>query len=92
MAMNPVCYETTTPKSSPESIVPAIHLESIQNHLQNPTASGLESVEQYHWRNGSPSAVELRMDGCSFGQLLKVADKDLRASRDSSHNSAVGFR
>src|SRR2546428_7242662 len=40
--------KTTTPKSSPESIVPAIHLEFIQNHLQNPTASGLESVEQYH--------------------------------------------
>src|SRR5258705_5887718 len=40
--------KTTTPKSSPESIVPAVHLEFIQNHLQNPTASGLESVEQYH--------------------------------------------
>jgi len=40
--------KTTTPKSSPESIVPAVHLEFIQNHLQNTTASGLESVEQYH--------------------------------------------
>ena len=40
--------KTTTPKSSPESIVPAVHLEFIQNHLQNPTASGLESFEQYH--------------------------------------------
>src|SRR5437667_11646047 len=40
--------KTTTPKSNPESIVPAVHLEFIQNHLQNPTASGLESVEQYH--------------------------------------------
>jgi len=42
--------KTTTPKSSPEteSIVPAVHLEFIQNNLQNPTATGLESVEQYH--------------------------------------------
>ena len=40
--------KTITPKSSPESIVPAVHLEFIQNHLQNPAASGLESVEQYH--------------------------------------------
>src|SRR6266513_2738430 len=40
--------KTITPKASPESIVPAVHLEFIQNHLQNPTASGLESVEQYH--------------------------------------------
>ncbi|HKS35830.1 MAG TPA: hypothetical protein VJW76_01485 [Verrucomicrobiae bacterium] len=42
--------KTTTPKSSPEteSIVPAVHLEFIQNHLQNPSPAGLESVEQYH--------------------------------------------
>ena len=40
--------KTTTPKSSPESIVPAVHLEFIQNHVQNPAASGLQSVEQYH--------------------------------------------
>jgi hypothetical protein len=40
--------KTTTTKSSAESIVPAVHLEFIQNHLENPTASGLESVEQYH--------------------------------------------
>lgn len=40
--------KTPMPKSSPESIVPAVHLEFIQNHLQNPTASGLESVEHYH--------------------------------------------
>jgi hypothetical protein len=40
--------KTTMPKSSPESIVPAVHLEFIQNHLQNPAASGLESVEAYH--------------------------------------------
>jgi hypothetical protein len=40
--------KTSTQKSSPESIVPAVHLEFIQNHLQNPAASGLGSVEQYH--------------------------------------------
>src|ERR1044071_951801 len=40
--------KTTTPKPSPESIVPAVHLEFIQNHLQNPADSSLESVEQYH--------------------------------------------
>src|SRR5438552_10808322 len=40
--------KTTTPKSNPESIVPAVHLEFIQNQLENSTASGLESVEQYH--------------------------------------------
>src|SRR5438034_6216781 len=40
--------KTTTSMSNPESIVPAVHLEFIENHLQNPTASGLESVEQYH--------------------------------------------
>ncbi len=40
--------KTITSKSGPESIVPAVHLEFIQNHLQNPAASDLESVEQYH--------------------------------------------
>ena len=40
--------KTPTPKSSPKSIEPAVHLEFIQNHLQNPTASGPESIEQYH--------------------------------------------
>src|SRR5436190_23109120 len=40
--------KTTTPTSSPESIVPAVHLEFILNHVQNPAASGLQSVEQYH--------------------------------------------
>src|ERR1041384_6954696 len=40
--------KTIKGNSSPESIVPAVHLEFIKNHLQNPTAFGLESVEQYH--------------------------------------------
>src|ERR1051326_2489173 len=40
--------KTPTAKSSPESIVPAVHLDFIQNHLQGPAASSLESVEQYH--------------------------------------------
>src|SRR5947208_13451894 len=40
--------KTTTSMSNAGSIVPAVHLEFIENHLQNPTASGLESVEQYH--------------------------------------------
>src|SRR5438874_2494503 len=40
--------KTTTPKSSPESIVPAVHLEFIQNQLENTNSSGHEEVEQYH--------------------------------------------
>ena len=40
--------KTTAPKSNTESIVPAVHLEFIQNQLENPNASGIEQVEHYH--------------------------------------------
>jgi hypothetical protein len=36
------------PKSSAVNIVPAVHLEFIQNQLENPNASGAEEIEQYH--------------------------------------------
>jgi hypothetical protein len=38
----------TMPKSNGESIVPAVHLEFIQNQLENPGVSGPEEVEHYH--------------------------------------------
>jgi hypothetical protein len=38
----------TAPKANAESIVPAVHLEFIQNQLENPKAAGPEEVEQYH--------------------------------------------
>src|SRR5258707_8854548 len=38
----------TASKSNAESIIPAVHLEFIQNQLENPMASGPEEVEQYH--------------------------------------------
>jgi hypothetical protein len=31
-----------------DSIIPAVHLEFIQNHLESPTATGPEEVESYH--------------------------------------------
>jgi hypothetical protein len=37
----------STTASTSENIVPAVHLEFIQNHLENP-ASGPEEIEQYH--------------------------------------------
>src|SRR6185436_20960283 len=40
--------KTTAPKSNAGSIVPAVHLEFIQNELENPDASSSEQVEQYH--------------------------------------------
>src|SRR5437867_426068 len=40
--------KTTAPKSNAESIVPAVHLEFIQNQLENPNAAGAEDVEHYH--------------------------------------------
>ena len=40
--------KTSAPKSSAESIVPAVHLEFIQNELENPEATSLEQVEDYH--------------------------------------------
>jgi hypothetical protein len=40
--------KTTAPKSNAESIVPAVHLEFIQNQLENPGDTTPESVEQYH--------------------------------------------
>jgi len=40
--------KTTAPKSNVESIVPAVHLEFIQNELENPEATSLEQVEDYH--------------------------------------------
>jgi hypothetical protein len=39
---------TAAPKSTAESIVPAVHLEFIQNELENPEATSLEQVEDYH--------------------------------------------
>ena len=35
-------------KAQAESIVPAVHLEFIQNHLESPNVSGPEEVEHYH--------------------------------------------
>ena len=40
--------KTTAPKSHAESIIPAVHLEFIQNELENPEATNLEQVEDYH--------------------------------------------
>ncbi len=40
--------KTTAPKSNVESIVPAVHLEFIQNELENPEVASLEQVEDYH--------------------------------------------
>src|SRR6266566_2320091 len=40
--------KTTASKSNAESIVPAVHLEFIQNQLENPNASGIEQIEHYH--------------------------------------------
>src|SRR5258707_11020754 len=38
---------TTGSKSSPEAITPAVHLEFIQNQLENGSSS-VEDVEKYH--------------------------------------------
>jgi hypothetical protein len=40
--------KTPAPKSNAESIVPPVHLEFIQNQLENPNATGVEQVEHYH--------------------------------------------
>jgi len=40
--------KSTAPKSNAESIIPAVHLEFIQNELENPEATTLEQVEDYH--------------------------------------------
>jgi hypothetical protein len=40
--------KTTATSSNAESIIPAVHLEFIQNQLENPSAAGPEEVEQYH--------------------------------------------
>jgi hypothetical protein len=40
--------KTTASRSNAESIVPAVHLEFIQNELEGPNASGIEQVEHYH--------------------------------------------
>jgi hypothetical protein len=40
--------KTTAPKSNAEGIVPAVHLEFIQNQLENPDAASIEQVEHYH--------------------------------------------
>jgi hypothetical protein len=40
--------KTTVPKSNAEGIVPAVHLEFIQNQLEGPNAAGIEQVEHYH--------------------------------------------
>src|SRR5258705_9890008 len=34
--------------SNGEGIVPAVHLEFIQNHLENPDGSPADEIEQYH--------------------------------------------
>jgi hypothetical protein len=36
------------PASNGQSIVPAVHLEFIQNHLENPAGSAPEEIEHYH--------------------------------------------
>jgi hypothetical protein len=38
----------TAPKSRPDNITPAVHLEFIQNHLETSSPSAPEEVEQYH--------------------------------------------
>src|SRR5881628_1130138 len=73
--------KTTTPKSSPESIVPAVHLEFIQNHLQNPTASGLESVEQY----------QILLDGFEAGRS-RVLEVILNEFQMNCRHDALGTR
>ena len=40
--------KTAASKSNAESIVPAVHLEFIQNELEDPNASGITQVEHYH--------------------------------------------
>src|SRR5882762_2111636 len=35
-------------KSKADGIIPAVHLEFIQNQLENPNGSGSEEIEQYH--------------------------------------------
>ena len=40
--------KTTASKSNADGIVPAVHLEFIQNQLENPNASGIEQIEHYH--------------------------------------------
>src|SRR5258708_1024765 len=35
-------------KSKADDIIPAVHLEFIQNQLENPNGSGSEEIEQYH--------------------------------------------
>jgi len=40
--------KTIAPKSNVESIIPAVHLEFIQNELENPEVTSLEQVEDYH--------------------------------------------
>src|SRR6516225_1621858 len=50
-ACGPACrrvMKTTATSSNAESIIPAVHLEFIQNQLENPSAAGPEEVEQYH--------------------------------------------
>ena len=38
----------TAPKSKPDNITPAVHLEFIQNHLETSNPSAPEEIEQYH--------------------------------------------
>src|SRR5262245_2316636 len=40
--------KTSAPEPKTGTIVPPVHLEFIQNQLENPGASSLEEVEQYH--------------------------------------------
>jgi len=40
--------KTTEPKSNAASIIPAVHLEFIQNGLEDPENTSLEQVEDYH--------------------------------------------
>src|SRR3989441_4370431 len=81
--------KTTTPKSSPESIVPAVHLEFIQNHLQNPTASGLESVEQYH---RSLFLHHHAVEWEKYRQQARIHEDRIAFLEDQLKNTDLGLR
>ena len=40
--------KSKAPQSNGEGILPAVHVEFIQNQLENPNGSGLEELEHYH--------------------------------------------
>src|SRR5437867_1957581 len=57
----------TTPKANAGSIIPAVHLEFIQNQLENPTSAGPEEVELYH------RALFLHHHGIEWEKYRQVA-------------------